>query len=98
MQKEMYVARAEPKEDMVNNPSHYQADDLSCIDVMLKLYGKEAVIHFCMLNVFKYQWRCNNKGNCKQDIAKARWYHPQLRLQHHRRRLHRLLRIARLPS
>ena len=73
MQKQMYVEKVEPK-DMVNNPKHYDAEGLSCIDVMIKLYGKEAVRTFCMLNSFKYQWRCNNKGNCKQDLEKARWY------------------------
>lgn len=75
MQKEMYVARAESKKnDMVNSPAHYKAGELECIDVMLELYGKEAVINFCMLNAFKYQFRCNKKDNCKQDLAKARWY------------------------
>ena len=52
MQKDMYVAKTDPKnEDMVNNPSHYQAGDLSCIDIMLKLYGKDII-----QNLFK-----NNK-------------------------------------
>lgn len=73
MQKQMYVAKVEPKE-MVNNPAHYQADGVSCIDIMIKLYGKEAVLNFCMLNSFKYQWRCNHKNNCKEDLQKARWY------------------------
>lgn len=78
MQKEMYVAKLEPKnEDMVNHPDHYKAGELECIDVMLALYGKEAVMAFCMCNAFKYQWRCNNKGNCKQDIEKARWYNSK---------------------
>lgn len=72
----MFVAREEPK-DMVNHPAHYMADGLECIDVMIKLYGKEAVRAFCMCSAFKYQWRCNNKGNCKQDIAKARWFNKK---------------------
>lgn len=76
MQKEMYVAKAESK-DMVNHPDHYKAGGLECIDVMLELYGKDAVMAFCMCNAFKYQWRCNNKGNCKQDIEKARWYNDK---------------------
>lgn len=73
MQKQMCVAKVDPKE-MVDHPEHYKAGDLECIDVMLQLYGKDAVMAFCMCNAFKYQWRCNNKGNCKQDIEKARWY------------------------
>lgn len=73
MQNKMYVAKVEPKE-MVNNPAHYQVDGVSCIDIMIKLYGKDAVLNFCMLNSFKYQWRCNHKNNCKEDLQKARWY------------------------
>lgn len=73
MQKEMYVARAEPKEN-VNHPEHYKVGNLECIDAMLALYGKEAVLSFCQLNSFKYQWRCNRKDNCKEDLQKARWY------------------------
>lgn len=62
------------KVDMVNNPQHYNVDGLSCIDAMLKLYGIDAVLNFCMLNSFKYQWRCNRKNDCKEDLEKARWY------------------------
>lgn len=62
------------EKEMVNSPEHYQADGLECIDVMLKLYGIDAVLNFCMLNSFKYQWRCNRKDNCKEDLAKSRWY------------------------
>ena len=73
MQKEMYVARAEQKES-VYHPEHYKVGNLECIDAMLALYGKEAVLSFCQLNSFKYQWRCNRKDNCKEDLQKARWY------------------------
>ena len=62
------------EKEMVNSPEHYQADGLECIDVMLKLYGIDAVLNFCMLNSFKYQFRCNKKDNCEQDLKKARWY------------------------
>jgi hypothetical protein len=62
------------EKEMVNSPQHYNIDGLECIDVMLKLYGKDAVLNFCMLNSFKYQFRCNRKNNCKQDLEKARWY------------------------
>lgn len=62
------------EKEMVNSPEHYQANGLECIDIMLKLYGLDAVLNFCMLNSFKYQFRCNKKGNCKQDLKKSRWY------------------------
>lgn len=73
MQNQVYVTKVEP-EDMVNSPKHYQAGDLSCIDVMLKLYGTDMVLAFCLLNSFKYQFRCFNKGKTKEDLAKSRWY------------------------
>lgn len=76
MQKEMYVAKVESKET-VNHPSHYKVGEYECLDVMESLYGLDAVINFCMLNAFKYQWRCNRKGNCNEDLRKARWYNKK---------------------
>ena len=53
--KENVCAKAEPKES-VNHPDHYKVGDYECIDVNgISLYGKDAVINFCMLNAFKYQ-------------------------------------------
>lgn len=60
--------------EMVNHPLHYQAEGLECIDVMEKLFGIDWVYHFCVLNAFKYQWRCNNKGKTEEDLKKAIWY------------------------
>ena len=62
------------EKEMVNHPQHYAVNGMECIDAMIQLYGKDAVLSFCMLNSFKYQWRCNRKDNCKEDLAKARWY------------------------
>ena len=76
MQKQMYVAKVEPKE-AVNHPDHYKVGDYECLDVMESLYGIDAVINFCMLNAFKYQWRCNRKNNCQEDLKKARWYNKK---------------------
>lgn len=59
--------------EAVNHPSHY-AGKFECIDVMQEIYGDSFVVAFCLLNAFKYLWRCNSKGNFKQDLAKARWY------------------------
>lgn len=76
MQREMFVAKAEKKES-VNHPDHYKVGDYECLDVMESLYGLDAVINFCMLNAFKYQWRCNRKNDCKEDLQKARWYNKK---------------------
>ena len=56
------------------NPDHYKnSTSLECIEAMEIMFGKEAVIDFCLCNAFKYIWRWKNK-NGKEDLEKARWY------------------------
>lgn len=60
--------------DNVNHPQHYEKScSLECIDVMEATFGKEYLMHFCLLNAFKYLWRHKNK-NGAEDLEKARWY------------------------
>ena len=59
--------------DSVNHPKHYTNGVYECIDVMVDVYGKEAVKTFCLLNAFKYLWRTNNK-NGSEDVQKGNWY------------------------
>lgn len=60
--------------DVVHHPSHYCRDGaMECIDEMLLLFGKEAVMHFCLLNAWKYRTRCLNK-NGVEDLNKSDWY------------------------
>ena len=63
--------------DNVFSPSHYNQGDIECIDAMESAYGTEAVMHFCMCNAFKYQWRFNEK-NGKEDILKCQWYQNKM--------------------
>ena len=58
--------------DEVNHPAHYQGK-VECIDEMVAVFGKEAVINFCTLNVWKYRYRADKKGGDK-DREKADWY------------------------
>ena len=62
--------------EKVNHPSHYQKDGKECIDVMLEVYGIQAVIHFCECNAFKYRWRAGMKEgeSAEVDLKKAQWY------------------------
>lgn len=62
-----------PVNDAVNHPSHYCTGKYECIDVMLEVFGIEAVKTFCLLNAFKYNYRSGRK-NGRQDIEKAVWY------------------------
>ena len=62
--------------DNVNHPSHYQGKN-ECIDVMIAMFGIEAVKHFCMCNAYKYRFR-SDKKNGQEDIKKAEWYESKL--------------------
>jgi hypothetical protein len=65
--------------DNVDHPSHYQGKN-ECIDVMLAMFGVEAVKGFCKCNAYKYRFRAGQKeGNsAEQDIEKAEWYETYL--------------------
>lgn len=62
----------EPVEDMVNKPPHYN-HGMECIDEMVLVFGIEAVMIFCKLNVWKYRKRALNK-NGQEDMDKSDWY------------------------
>jgi hypothetical protein len=59
--------------DMVNHPEHYTHGGMECIDEMQLVFGKEAVKHFCLCNVWKYRKRALFK-NKEEDLKKADWY------------------------
>lgn len=63
----------EEVEDVVNHPNHYTNGGMECIDEMVMVFGKEAVMHFCVLNAWKYRRRALFK-NGEQDIEKSHWY------------------------
>ena len=61
--------------DAVNNPAHYASGKYECIEVMEDNFGKEKTKDFCLLNAFKYLFRCNKKHKTPiEDIKKAIWY------------------------
>lgn len=63
-----------PAPDVVNHPSHYcQEGSMECIDEMVAVFGEEAVMHFCLLNVWKYRKRAVFK-NGEEDLKKSDWY------------------------
>lgn len=59
--------------DAVNHPQHYCTGKYECIDVMIEIFGIEAVKTFCLLNAFKYNYRSGRK-NGLEDIQKAKRY------------------------
>lgn len=70
------LAESVMSNDNVNHPKHYQGKN-ECIDVMVAMFGVEAVKHFCMCNAYKYRFRSNMK-NGDEDIKKAEWYEDKL--------------------
>lgn len=63
------------KTERVNHPAYYNTGGkYECIDVMAGQFGKAATDNFCLLNAFKYLYRCNFKENCLEDLKKADWY------------------------
>ena len=58
----------------VNHPEHYNQHGYECIDVMREVFGETTTNNFCLLNAFKYLWRCKYKGKESEDIKKAIWY------------------------
>lgn len=61
--------------DIINHPRHYCVEGMrECIEEMLLLYGRDAVIGYCQCNVHKYRYRADYKGHREEDMAKANWY------------------------
>ena len=70
----------EPKEDMVNHPSHYTQGEIECIEAIRYINNKlhiEGYEGYCLGNFIKYIWRCNFK-NGWEDIDKAIFYLNEL--------------------
>ena len=58
----------------IKSPEHYKTREFECIDEMLLIFGKEAVLNFCILNAWKYRYRAGNKGDAEEDLKKADEY------------------------
>lgn len=60
--------------DIINHPSHYCRDGgMESIDEMVLVFGRKAVMDFCLLNVWKYRYRSSSK-NGEEDLKKSDWY------------------------
>lgn len=64
--------------DNVNEPAHYTAGDIECIDAIKSSMGHDAFCGYLKGNVMKYMWRYNLKDNPMEDLKKARWYLDKL--------------------
>ena len=55
--------------DPVEHPPHYNnhPSGVECIEIAEHM-------SYCLGNVIKYIWRCDEKGNALEDLRKARFY------------------------
>lgn len=64
--------------DNVNEPAHYTAGDIECVDAIESSMERDAFCGYLKGNVMKYMWRYNLKNNPVEDLKKARWYLDKL--------------------
>ncbi len=68
-----YVESLEDKE-MVDHPSHYNQYPKETIDMMVDIFGRDAVRQWCVITAFKYRMRMGLKDDIEQDFDKEQWY------------------------
>lgn len=60
--------------DNVNHPKHYTRENaIECFEEFRRIFGKEAAMHACLFNVWKYRYRAADK-NGFEDLEKSDWY------------------------
>ena len=52
----------------IKSPDHYKTGKFECIDEMLLVFGKEAVLNFCLLNAWKYRYRAGFEALDEYEI------------------------------
>jgi hypothetical protein len=62
--------------DYVEQPKHYNSFSVEVIDMMVSIWGAEAVALHCEMCAFKYKMRAGSKPDqpIDRDIEKANWY------------------------
>lgn len=63
-------------EKAINNPSHYNAGKIECIEALDSMVSgcKNPIDASLSWQVVKYVWRHNLKGKPLQDLKKAQYY------------------------
>ncbi len=57
-----------------NHPKHYNQYPIETIEMMVRVFGKERVKDFCLINAFKYRMRLGLKDDIQTDLEKEKWY------------------------
>ena len=72
------IEQGTPQADPVNNPEHYNQGGIECIEAIKASMSYIEYLGYLKGNCQKYIWRYRNKGNMRQDLAKAKWYLEEL--------------------
>ena len=67
-----------PHTDAVDNPSHYNAGEIECIDYLKDNLSWEGYTGYLEGNCKKYLHRWRHKKKPLEDLLKARWYLERL--------------------
>jgi len=68
----MKMRAQEVKEDMVNNPPHYNKAGIETIEAIQAMTGN-GFQSYLQGNILKYLWRYQYKNGI-EDLKKAQWY------------------------
>jgi hypothetical protein len=63
--------------DMVNNPPHYNASGIECIQAIAAATD-DGFEYYLQGNILKYLWRYRYKDKPLEDLEKAKWYLDKL--------------------
>lgn len=63
--------------DMVNNPPHYNATGIECIQAICAATD-DGFEYYLQGNIMKYVWRYRYKDKPLEDLEKAKWYLDKL--------------------
>ena len=74
------VARVTAALDMVNHPPHYTRGSFETIVVLedIAQHYKDPIHATLVWQTIKYLARAPLKGNCAEDVQKAKWYLDRL--------------------
>jgi hypothetical protein len=64
--------------DAINNPPHYTAGAIECLDAIESALGHDGFVAFLRGQVIKYNWRLGLKGPAAEDAGKAVFYANRL--------------------
>lgn len=64
--------------DPVNNPAHYTAGKVECIDAIEAQLSPVEFVGYLRGQIAKYTWRLGRKDSALQDAQKSQWYMNRL--------------------